>query len=284
MHAESRSSACRLPRPEPGGGAPERSILAQLPEELRYLSLPAGSRLRAITASLAGAGVLAVVVFAILRPRMELEHVFAEEGAMELFHPWAWALCGTISAIGCLRGEARRDVWFFFWTAFLALIAGMRELDLHVVVNPDNIHYLSLSRDHAVHFRIDWWLSAETGVLTRLVWGTAFLVLATGFFLPLVLARVRWKRLVLGLDSFALTFGAACGFLGLGYVMDDIILRLFQTPPAWGQRAEELSETVGVLLLACALALAVREGHHARAMRRSKPVRERSGPGVSAGA
>lgn len=258
--------------------------MAQLPEERRYLSLPAGKRLRTFTAIPAGAGVIAVAIMALLRSGMELDHVVAEEGVLELFHPWGWAICGTISAIGCWRGGVRRDVWFFFWTAFLSMIAGMRELDLHVVVNPDNIHLLGLSRDHAVRFRSRWWLSAETGVVTRLVWGLVFLVLATGFFLPLVLARARWKRLVLGMDDFAWMFGAACGFLGLGYVMDDIILRLFENPPSWGKLAEETSETIGIVLMGWALALAVREGHHARAMRRMKPKSGSAAVKVSAGA
>lgn len=257
--------------------------MAQPTEANRYLSRPAGKRLRTLSALLAAAGVLAVVITAILRSRMELDHVVAEEGVLELFHPWGWAICGAISALGCWRGGARRDVWFFFWTAFLSMIAGMRELDLHVVVNPDNIHMLGLSRDHAVRFRSRWWLSAETGVVTRLAWGLVFLVLATGFFLPLVLARVRWKRLVLGMDAFAWTFGAACGFLALGYVMDDIILRLFQSPPSWGKLAEETAETIGVAILAGALVLALREGHHARAMRRMNREAHSDSGKVSAG-
>lgn len=215
---------------------------------------------------------------------MRLEHVFEEHGVLELLHPWLWWLNAVLATVGCWRGGARRDVWFYFWIAFLSMIAGLRELDLHVLLNPDNIHYLGFNREQAVHFRIDWWLSSETGILTRLAWGSIFLILATGFFVPLVLARVRWKRLVLALDAFAWTFGAACGFLGLGYVMDDIILRTMPEAPAWGQRAEEISETVGVALMVCATALALHESHHSRATRVAKRRSDGRSPEVSAGA
>ena len=262
--------------------------MPQLPEHARYLSQPAGIRLRALTAVCAAFGVVAVAVMALMRSSVQLEHVVEEEGVLELLHPWGWLLVGVVAALGCAgvgaKGGTRRDVWFCFWMAMLSTIAGFRELDMHVVLNPENIHYLGLEPEDAVHFRVDWWTSSETGLPIRIAWGLVALIAATAFFVPLVLARVRWKRLVLGLDGFAWTFGIGCGFLALGYVVDDIILRAFVETPVWGHDLEEGAETTGIAVLIVAMALLLREGHHARAIRRLKPRGAGAEPSASAGA
>ncbi|MBX3367559.1 MAG: hypothetical protein KF912_09650 [Phycisphaeraceae bacterium] len=248
-----------------------------LPEETLYLSHPAGTRLRGISASVCALGALSLGALILARPGMQLEHVFAESGVMERTHPWTWLLCVAIAAFGCWRGGARRDVSFLLWVGFLSFVAGTRELDLHVLLNPENIHILGLTAENAVRFRSDWWTDPNTDILVRVMWGALFIVGAACFFVPLICARVRWKRLLLGLDSSAWTFAAACGFVGLGYVTDDLLLRLTEDPPPWGQTMEEAAETVGVALIACALLLAVVRGHHARAvalMDRTKRVNE----------
>ena len=195
----------------------------------------------------------------------------AEEGLLELLHPWNWVACAALASIGCLRPFARRDVCFFFWIGVLALLGAMRELDYHVLLNPDNIHHLGLNADHAVRFRLDWWADGSTAVLPRVVWGVIFLTLLACLTVPLMCARVRWKRLVLGLDPFAWVFGAGFGCVGLGWVFDDIILRMYVTAPEWGKLAEEGVETLGQILVLGSLAMAIRRPPHARAMAMLKP-------------
>lgn len=212
------------------------------------------------------AGVAFAIMAAAVRSRIELTHVVPEEGVLELFHPWNWLACAVLGAFGCTRRTARRDVWFFFWIAFLSILGALRELDYHVVLNPDNIHYLGLTADHAVRFRIDWWSDPATPIGARVAWAAAIGFAMFCLFVPLVLARVRWKRLVMGLDAFAWMFGAGCGFIGLGWVFDDIILRLYTTSPGWGKLAEEGVETLGQLLIFVSLCLAMRRSPHARAV------------------
>ncbi len=225
---------------------------------------------------------------ALTRSSIQLEHVVEEEGVLELFHPWGWLMVGALAAVGCAgwgaRGGTRRDVWFCFWMVMLSTLAGFRELDMHVVLNPDNIHYLGLAPEDAVHFRSDWWTNPETSLPLRIAWGLVGLIAATGFLSALVLARVRWKRLVLRLDAFAWTFGIGCGFLALGYVVDDIILRQYAETPAWGHDVEEGAETLGIAIMVVSMALLLREGHHSRAIRRLKPTGASGAPGISAGA
>jgi hypothetical protein len=214
--------------------------------------------------------ILLAVIAAIVRWRVELLHVVAEEGVLELVHPWNWLACAALAAIACSRPLpgplARRDVCFFFWIGVLAVLGAMRELDYHVLLNPDNIHHLGLNADHAVRFRIDWWADAATPVLPRLAWGLVFMIGIECLTIPLVCARVRWKRLVLGLDGFAWLFGAGCGCVAMGWAFDDVILRLYAAPPAWGKYAEEGVETLGQVLILISLVLAIRRSPHERAL------------------
>lgn len=242
------------------------------------MSKPAGRRFRwAMCAAMALLVILGVVA-ALIRSRVELRHVVAEDGVQELFQPWNWLACAVAAAIGCARRSVRRDVCFFLWIGVLAVLGAMRELDYHVLLNPDNIHHLGMSGDHAVRFRIDWWMDASTPVLQRVAWAAIFSGVLGCLTVPLVCARVRWKRLVLGHDAFAWTFGAGCGFVGLGWVFDDIILRLYTSAPAWGKMAEESVETVGQLLILASLVMAIRRTPHERA------IATGSGPGGRRGA
>lgn len=240
--------------------------MTRRPEETRYLSLPAGIRLRVGATIAAALGVVLVMVAALIRSKIELRHVVAEEGVLELVHPWNWTACTILAAFGCFRPNARRDTCFFYWVSFLCMLAGLRELDYHVVLNPENIHLIGLSPEHALHFRIDWWSDHDTPLAVRLGWAAVIVIGLAAFFIPLILARVRWKRLALGLDAFAWTFAAACGFVGLGWFFDDIILRLYTKAPHWGQTAEEVAETIGQVLMFVALVLAVRASPHRRAI------------------
>lgn len=242
--------------------------MARPTESQSYLSRPAGSRLRfgaaiALALLLAG-GVLA----AIIRSRVELQRVVAEEGVLELLNPWIWLACALVATIGCSRRVARRDVCFFVWIGVLTVLGAIRELDYHVLLNPDNIHHLGLNADHAVRFRIDWWADAETPVLPRVAWGSLFVAGLGCLTIPLVCARVRWKRLVLGLDAFAWSLGAGLACVAMGWAFDDIILRLYTTAPAWGKHAEEGVETLGQVLVLISLVLAVRRPPHERAIAR----------------
>lgn len=242
--------------------------MARPTESQSYLSRPAGSRLR-FGAAIALALLLAGGVFAaIIRSRVELQRVVAEEGVLELLNPWIWLACALVATIGCCRRVARRDVCFFLWIGVLTVLGAIRELDYHVLLNSDNIHHLGLNADHAVRFRIDWWTDAATPVAPRLAWGAVFVCALGCLTIPLVCARVRWKRLVLGLDAFAWSFGAGFACVAMGWAFDDIILRAYAAPPTWGKHAEEGVETLGQIFVLISLVLAVRRPPHARAIAR----------------
>lgn len=242
--------------------------MARPTESQKYLSRSAGPRLRWAASAAVALLTLLAVIAAMIRSRVELQHVVAEEGVLELVHPWNWLACALVATIGCSRRVARRDVCFFFWIGVLTVLGAMRELDYHVLLNPDNIHHLGLNADHAVRFRIDWWADSATPVAPRLAWGAVFVGGLGCLTIPFACARVRWKRLVLGLDAFAWSLGVGFGCVAMGWAFDDIILRLYDAPPPWGKYAEEGVETLGQILVLISLVLAIRKPPHARAIAR----------------
>lgn len=216
-------------------------------------------------ASIAAGGASLVFFAAWIRPSLTLSNVVPESGLIDPSQPWIWAFTGLLVAFGCARSVIRRDTLFFFWLAMFAALAGLRELDLHVLINPSNIHQLGLEPEHAVRFRSRWWLSVETPILVRVAWLSLFLAGAGVLFAPFIAARVRWKKLALARDSFAWTFAISFAFLAGGYVIDDILLRLSDAPPSSVKQLEELSELIGQFVLIAAIVLAICKSPHERA-------------------
>lgn len=233
--------------------------------QLPLLSRPSPVAMRMPLALFAAGGACLVFCAAWFRPSLTLNNVVAESGLIDPSQPWIWGLTGLFAAFGCARSAVRRDTLFFFWMGMLATLAGLRELDLHVLINPSNIHLLGLEPEHAVRFRSRWWLSIETPILVRIAWLALFLVGAGVLFAPFIAARVRWKKLALARDPFAWSFGVAFAFLAGGYLIDDILLRLADAPPSSVKQIEELSELIGQFVLIAAIVLAIRKGPYERA-------------------
>lgn len=96
-------------------------------------------------------GPAAVIAAALILRAHPLDGVVAEghfilEGAQVA----VWCIAGLIAALGCLRQRRWRGLFLLWWGAALVLPAGLRELDLQVLVNPENIHLLGLEPRHAV--------------------------------------------------------------------------------------------------------------------------------------
>jgi len=173
--------------------------------------------------------------------------------ALEQLQVWLWigaaALCGAAG----WRSRGWRSLMLSLWLGIAALLAGARELDLHTVLNPENVHLLGLAPEQAVRFRLDWWTDAQTPRGLRAAW--AGVLLAGGFLAvaPLIAARYPWIRRALRLDAFPLAIGFGFALLAAGYALDDLLGRPLERAGVDLGLAEEIVELVGE----CSVVLAV---------------------------
>lgn len=99
----------------------------------------------------------------------------------------------------------------------LAVLALFRELDLHVLINPEHLGRLG------VRFRLDWWLSGRTDALVKAIWillfastGCLFAILALRSAGPIDWRRARPRLMALAIGLYAISF--ACDDLLRGII------------------------------------------------------------------
>lgn len=117
----------------------------------------------------------------------------SERGMIEQASVAMW-LVGVVAAGWCLvRRCGRWSRAASIWLMLFALAAAAREMHLERALNPK---YLG---EWGVRFRFDWWVSAETSVLLRLMWAGIFASVAV---------------MVAGLVRYTLGVGGATGESG----------------------------------------------------------------------
>jgi hypothetical protein len=168
--------------------------------------------------------------------------LYREDGVLEDITVGIWFLSALLAVWTTIRFNNPNTRLMAVWTGWLALLAALRELDLHIWLNPKHLG------EYGVRYRIDWWLSMETSVWLRLGWLLFFVVvIGLAVYPPFRL----WKRL-LGLwlrgDSLMGFLCVAVGFLFLGFVIDDILRPVHFVELGTKQLCEETSETIGALL------------------------------------
>lgn len=226
-------------------------------------------------AGLAGMGLL--VWAALARPAMDLAFVVPERyRTIEAAQVVLWVLVGVVASVGCARQRVRRGALLGLWLAVLALFAGLRELDLHAVLNPPNIHLLGLEEDQAVRFRLDWWTDGDVSGRLRLAWAGVLLALAALPVVPFALARYPWGKRLLARRPFAWLIVGGLGTLGLAYVGDDLLRPVLQAAGASLDLGEESVELVGQGLILAGAGLLV-----FRRVDLTLPGRARAGSGSS---
>jgi hypothetical protein len=208
----------------------------------------------------AGAGVAALLSFR--RPAMALDEVVEESyPLLEWTEVGVWIVIALVCAWGALRMPTWRLALLAGWLGLLALLATVRELDLHVVLNPANIHLIGLDESQAVRFRLDWWTDAETSVPLRLAWGSVFLVAGGALVLPFALGRYPWFSRLLARDAFPVLLALGVGLLGVCYIADDFVGRPLARAGYSVGLFEETGELLGQLfILAGVVVFARRRG------------------------
>ncbi len=191
-----------------------------------------------------------LLVALLIRPNLELQAVVAERNwLLETAQVWLWLLTALVAAVGCFFQPTRRGLLLLTWLAFVALLAGLRELDLHVVLNPANIHLLGLSEEQAVRFRSRWWLDGETSLALRLGWAAVFLIVGAMLLTPFALAGYPWSRQLRGRACFPWLIVSGFLTLGLAFFFDDAIGRPLQRAGVDLDLLEESTELLGQLLI-----------------------------------
>jgi hypothetical protein len=189
------------------------------------------------------------------RPSMDLVDVVAETILIDILQPRVWAIGIVFAAVATLIQKRRRGVLTAAWMGTLAILMGFRELDLHVLLNPGNIHHLGLDPEHAVRFRIDWWLDDGVPAGLKAVWAVLLLTPVLLLGIPFALARFPWVRAVRHRHPFACLVVGGFALIAAGYATDDILLRLWETHPGWVNPLEEAFEGLGQLLICAAIVL-----------------------------
>lgn len=187
-------------------------------------------------------GIVAVLVAAGHWLSPESDALYREDGVLEDITVGLWFLSVLMALGTAIKFSNSGTRLMAIWTGWLALLAALRELDLHIWLNPKHLG------EYGVRYRIDWWLSTEVSVWLRLGWLLFFVVvIGLAVYPPLRM----WKRL-LGLwlrgDSLMGFLWVAVLFLLGGFVIDDILRPVQFVELGTKQLCEETSETIGALL------------------------------------
>ncbi len=166
--------------------------------------------------------------------------VWGEDGLIEESQVLIWAQSGLIGLAFWWACRAPRQRWLVFWLGLLAALAGARELDLHIRLNPQSLG------EWGVRYRLDWWTDGQVPLKVKAAWAGAAVALGLALSVPPMLARprpFRWLRRG-HLASWLLSCAFAC--LALGWVMDDVLRGAFESHVQLD--VEELAELAGAVL------------------------------------
>lgn len=220
-----------------------------------FVRTPPSTLLRLASVGILLAALAAALWAAYARPSLVLESVVSEKHVVyERLQIVGWVLVIVLATVAAAIGRRTQALLLAVWLGVGASLAVLRELDLHVVLNPDNIHLLGLTPEQAVRFRLDWWTDPRESVLLKLAWAVALLGLVSLVVVPLVAARYPWLKLIRRGRLFPILIAA--GFAGLagGFLLDDVGRPLTKAGVDLAV-AEEVVELLGVVLLAAATGL-----------------------------
>jgi hypothetical protein len=184
-----------------------------------------------------GVAVVAIGVAALLLPT--LHPLVSEDGWLESLSWGFWLLSAIVALATLRRWPTRPDRLLAGWTALVALLAFLRELDLHVFLNPKHLG------NYAVRYRIDWWLNGDVSFWLKIGWLTVFLALLTALLYPPWALRLRVFRMARRGDPVVGLFFLAVGLSVLGIVTDDLLRGSKMIPFGVRQTVEEGSEMLG---------------------------------------
>jgi hypothetical protein len=199
---------------------------------------------------------LTVTLAAVVLPTSEV--LVREGGMLEGLSVGLWVLACLAAFVLAVRSSHGNHRLLAAWMGVMAGLAALRELDLHVWLNPKHLGALG------VRFRLDWWMSGEVNPWLKVGWMAFSLVIGfVVFYPPAKLRRLLWRRFLEG-DTIVGLLVFAAAFLGFGYVIDDILRPVRFLSSGTKQLVEETSEMIGAILYcACTVLQWRRDGPEA---------------------
>lgn len=208
-----------------------------------------GGRFRYVrwAAALTTGTALLVTVTAVLLPSSRV--LYREDGVLEDLSVVCWVLSGLAALWAVVRAGGRESRLMAAWTGWVATLAALRELDAHILLNPQHLGAWG------VRYRLDWWTNGSVSVWLKLGWGAVFLAaLVLVAYPPLRLLRILsdlfWKG-----DALAGLLVLSVAFLVFGFVIDDILRPVRFVRHDAKQLIEETSEAIGAILFSAGMVL-----------------------------
>lgn len=184
--------------------------------------------------------------------------LFAEGHLVQSAQAIAWGVALIVVLATAWRRPTAGDRVFAWWQGLVALVALLRELDLHEW----------LQTLGPIHFRSRWLLEAPVSVWWKGAVVGGGLVLAGALVASPLILRIPWLALLRRRDRVAWLIVACLGCLVAGYAIDDIVARLRWVDRSLTKPVEETLELVGALAFWASIEL-----------ERSDPLSRRAGQG-----
>jgi hypothetical protein len=163
--------------------------------------------------------------------------VFSEGHVVQTAQAVVWALAAVVALAAASAPGRLLDRAVAGWLGVLALLALLRELDLHEL----------LQATTPIHFRSRWLLESDASLWWKV--GVLGLVLAgvAAVFVPPIALPVPWRTLLQRGDRVTWLLLAALGCLAAGYLLDDIVGRWAGVDRAQTKIVEETLELAGAV-------------------------------------
>jgi hypothetical protein len=212
------------------------SLLSFWPEGSR------GNLRRALTCT-AGVVLAVVISTAIAAALMGESTILQREGGvLETLSLVCWVLAFAISLWSALKAARFDDRLAGGALGGLALLAALRELDAHILLNPATIG------EYGVRYKISWWLDTGVPLWLKLGWATLFLGVLFLLVFPGLRLRQSAMRLLRNADPPLVLLLACFVFLAIGFGIDDLLRGSRRISFNTRQVIEETSELIGALL------------------------------------
>lgn len=173
--------------------------------------------------------------------------VVAESGPIENLQVVVWLASAGIAFFGASRPRRPRERFWLIGMGVLALAAAARELDLHILLNPETLG------SWGVRYRIDWWFDTTVPIWPKLAWAVAGAIAFVSLVVPLLLSITPWRDRFRPSPRAKVLLGVAVVGIFGGWATDDLFRSALVEGRHWSVPLEESFELMAPVAYAMAL-------------------------------